>query len=248
MQTSELTQDLYQNYTNTSYFFTILFQHDVLSRLKKDYQDGLTTEENLLNLFDSFITEQPEILGLTSIITNNVFKIISNLPVKYSEMVNKFKRMINLNQNKYDHQMFLIFQYICRKYGVPSFNQLTFKQKIEFSKWSESQLNPEFLKQIEDKIYESFDFDFNLIYNLSTLPNNDELFYSCINNYNFLASLNYIRCNYPIILEDKLFLYFALNVLSYNKYHKSPSLENNVFGDFESQNAYILKYLSKKVK
>lgn len=246
MSSEGLTQNLYQSYIDTSYFFSILFQKDVLHKLDSDYKNGIVHEENLVCLFNNYIDNNPDVLGLTSTISNNLSKIISNLPLKYLEIVNKIKIAININKDKCEHQKFLSYQYLCRKYGVSTYSELSLKQKIEFSKLL-IYTSSETFNNLDEKIPDFLEFDFNLIYSLHTLLNSDELFDRCINNYKFLSSINYFKCNYPAILEEKLFLYFALYVLEYNKCIKRLPDDSDVFGDFDEQNNNILKYLKRKV-
>ena len=249
MQTNQLTQELYQAYKNISYFFTILFQKDVVTKLNEDYNAGIMNEDYLLNLLDSLIMSQPCILGFNAIISNNLSKIIANLPSKYLEIVNRLKLAINLNKDVVDYKTFLTSQYLCRRYGIASFSKLNLMQKIAFSKLYISPNNHEFSQKVEDKVYESFEFDFNLIFALNTLPNNAELFNKCINNHNFLSSINYFKCHYPVILNDEMFLYFTLNVLEFNKKNLQCNEHySNIFGDFDSQNESVLKYIKQKVK
>lgn len=102
-----------------------------------------------------------------------------------------------------------------------------------------------FFYKFEEQIYSSLVFDFQLINSLSEEPMID----ACKNNYQFLGSLNYCKCFYPMMFQDEDFLKFSKDILESQISNKFNAVEDNcLIRDCATQSKKLLKYVQKNLK
>lgn len=242
MEKEILTQEVYDSYLLRSYLDSILCSNDVITTVNSDYKNEIIEERELLTLIYNYVNENPGLCILTSKIYDNIYKILSCVNKSNIDILNDIKCL--LNSAKVDMEFensFFIFQYIARRYSVIDYNKLTILQQYELQK-----NGMQFFLSIEDKICDSISFDYKLI----NLVTDDEQSYDeCLNNPNFLLSLNYFKCAYPDIFKDAYSLYFFKSILEFQSLN-NLNLNNDykVFGDLNECNAKLLKYVKKEIK
>lgn len=242
MKKEILSQETYDNYCLRAYLDSILCSNNIIVRMENDYKNNLINEYELLTLILNYIHENPGLCNLTPKISHNIYKMISNVNKNNMDIVNEIKRL--LNSDKIDMEFensFLIFQYVARRYGVGELNKLTILQQYELQKCS-----MQFFLSLEDKLCDSIEFDYELI---NSVIDDKQPYDKCLNNPNFLLSLNYFRFAYPDIFKDVYILHFFKIIL---EYQTSNDLNINnqykMFGDFNEQNAKLLKFVKKEIK
>lgn len=233
-----LDNETYQEYCRTAFCYALLFNRNINNMLDNSYKNGLISEEELLNLIYSYITTVDDcILTYSPIVLNNLYEILSRTSNKSIDIVNKIKLLVNkTNIEQPISDNFLIFQYICRNYGIGSFKQLSLGELYELKKATML-----FFYSFEDKIYHSLDFDFKLIHSFSEQSMIDV----CKNNYQFLGSLNYFKYNYPMMFQDECFLKFSKDILEFHIANKINVPSGNcLISNCVKQNRKLLKYVN----
>lgn len=103
-----------------------------------------------------------------------------------------------------------------------------------------------FFLALEDKLCDSIEFDYKLI---DSIVDDKQPYDECLNNPNFLLSLNYFRFAYPRIFEDTYILRFCDIILEYQSLNDlNINNQYKMFGDFNEHNAKLLKFVKKEIK
>lgn len=246
MKKRQLTKDIYNQYYNQSYIFSLLVNNDVISKLESDYSSGFVLEEHLLNEIRNLLKENGNVFLSDDRIKGNLYKIMGNTSdknVKYD--IISLLNGIDFNSN-YSYP-FLRTQYLFRKYGFNNMSKIKlFKKYLDEAR----NLSNIFLINSQEQLYDSIAFDFKLISSLPKLEDNPKLIYNeCLNNYKLFASLNYFKLEYPDIFNDKSFLKFVRDITeSQSIENHELNNENCLFDDFYGENRKTLNYVSRELK
>lgn len=240
-----LTQDIYDNYYNTSYILSLLCDKNILDKLKLDYASGFIKEDDLLNFLKSFVNEQQILFLADERIQNNLDLIIQNASLKNNDIKNDIKKSLNSTDYEVNcNYSFLRTQYIIRKYGCNNILKIK-KNTEEFISLPE-----QFWTVNKEQLYNSIVFDFNLISALEKLDGYcGSIYDECLYNYQLFASINYFKFGYPYMLNDKTFLSFIKQVTKLqNMEKKDINNDNCLFADFYKINKKTLKYVNKELR
>lgn len=246
MKKRQLTKDIYNQYYNQAYIFSLLVNNDVISKLESDYSSGFVLEEHLLNEIRNLLKENGNVFFSDDRIKGNLYKIMGNTSdknVKYD--IISLLNGIDFNSN-YSYP-FLRTQYLFRKYGFNNMSKIKlFKKYFDEAR----NLSNIFLINSQEQLYDSIAFDFKLISSLPKLEDNPKLIYNeCLNNYKLFASLNYFKLEYPDMFNDKSFLKFVSDITKAQSMNKHTN--NNeicLFDDFYGENRKTLNYINRGLK
>ncbi|MCI8778253.1 MAG: hypothetical protein HFI87_03795 [Bacilli bacterium] len=246
MKKRQLTKDIYNQYYNQAYIFSLLVNNDVISKLESDYSSGFVLEEHLLNEIRNLLKENGNVFLSDDRIKGNLYKIIGNSSDKNVKCdIISLLNGIDFNSN-YSYP-FLRTQYLFRKYGFNNMLKIKlFKKYLDEAR----NLSNIFLINSKEQLYDSIAFDFKLISSLPKLEDNPKLIYDeCLNNYKLFASLNYFKLEYPDIFNDKSFLKFVRDITESQSIenHESNN-ENCLFADFYVENQKTLNYVNRRLK
>ncbi|MCI9434619.1 MAG: hypothetical protein HFI86_05060 [Bacilli bacterium] len=246
MKKRQLTKDIYNQYYNQAYIFSLLVNNDVISKLESDYSSGFVLEEHLLNEIRNLLKENGNVFLSDDRIKGNLYKIIGNSSDKNVKWdIISLLNGIDFNSN-YSYP-FLRTQYLFRKYGFNNMSRIKlFKKYLDEAR----NLSNIFLINSQEQLYDSIAFDFKLISSLPKLEDNPKLIYDeCLNNYKLFASLNYFKLEYPDIFNDKSFLKFVRDITESQSIenHESNN-ENCLFADFYVENQKTLNYVNRRLK
>lgn len=246
MKKRQLTKDIYNQYYNQAYIFSLLVNNDVISKLESDYSSGFVLEEHLLNEIRNLLKENGNVFLSDDRIKGNLYKIIGNSSDKNVKCdIISLLNGIDFNSN-YSYP-FLRTQYLFRKYGFNNMSKIKlFKKYLDEAR----NLSNIFLINSKEQLYDSIAFDFKLISSLPKLEDNLKLIYDeCLNNYKLFASLNYFKLEYPDIFNDKSFLKFVRDITeSQSIENHELNNENCLFADFYVENRKTLNYVNRGLK
>lgn len=246
MKKRQLTKDIYNQYYNQAYIFSLLVNNDVISKLESDYSSGFVLEEHLLNEIRNLLKENGNVFLSDDRIKGNLYKIIGNSSDKNVKCdIISLLNGIDFNSN-YSYP-FLRTQYLFRKYGFNNMLKIKlFKKYLDEAR----NLSNIFLINSKEQLYDSIAFDFKLISSLPKLEDNSKLIYDeCLNNYKLFASLNYFKLEYPDIFNDKSFLKFVRDITeSQSIENHELNNENCLFADFYVENRKTLNYVNRGLK
>lgn len=247
MKKKQLTKDVYDEYYNRAYIFSLLVDKNVVSKLESDYLSGFVFEEDLLNGLSFLLKENSSVFSSDDRLKDNICSIIANSSEKMNDIKHNIISLLNCSDYKSQYSYpFLRVQYLFRKYGYDMKKIKSFNEYIDEAR----NLSNIFLTTSKEYLYDSIAFDFKLISSLPDLEDNPKLIYDeCLNNYKLFASLNYFKLEYPDMFNDKSFLRFIRNITKSQAIgnHELDN-ENCLFDDFDSENKKALTFVSRKIK
>lgn len=248
MKKKQLTKDVYDDYYNRAYIFSLLVNKNAVSKLESDYLSGFVLEEDLLTVLNFLLKENSSVFLSDDRVKDNLCNIIENVSEKNNGIKNNITSLLNCSDYKSQYGYpFLRVQYLFRKYGFTDMKKIrVFKEYIDEAR----NLSNIFLTNSKEYLYDSIAFDFKLISSLPKLEDNPKLIYDeCLNNCKLFASLNYFKLEYPDMFNDKSFLKFVRDITKSQttENHKLDN-ENCLFDDFDSENKKALNFVSRKIK